>query len=465
MDFYVPPTNNILFPTGRRSIADETTMGSSFVGFPKTFLACCSLCSAMSTARAFHVFPSQSAVPYVPPPWCSLRLPPHGRLQLAHMPTPLYRIDLDHKQVFLDVSAFKGINASLYIKRDDCTGGVELGGNKIRKLEFLLADALHDPAGYDAVVTIGGLQSNHCRATAAAARMVGLEPHLILRTPEADKKDVGMVGNVLLDRMVGSHIYTCTPGEYGRVGSDALVQRLCAYLEQRNLCKKAYPIPVGGSNAVGSWGYLKAVEELLLQWYNPDNHQLTLDHVVFACGSGGTAAGIFVGMALSHHSRDGYMAKPMPRLHAIGVCDDPDYFYRTVAHIVDNMGFVLPGDIMTDSIQTTEDYVRAHMTVHQGKNLGYAQSTTDELEFITGFCRASGVALDPVYSGKALYHFWNNIILKDPESFRNQSVLFWHTGGALGLYDKADEMTSMELSSMCERLDIYGKGNGVDVSK
>jgi 1-aminocyclopropane-1-carboxylate deaminase/D-cysteine desulfhydrase-like pyridoxal-dependent ACC family enzyme len=99
---------------------------------------------------------------------------------------------------------------SFYIKRDDMTGGVDLGGNKIRKLEFLLADALAND--YNSVVTIGGEQSNHCRATAAAARMVGLEPHLILRTTR-DPSDLRYTGNILIDRMVGSKIYTCTPGE------------------------------------------------------------------------------------------------------------------------------------------------------------------------------------------------------------------------------------------------------------
>lgn len=131
------------------------------------------------------------------------------------------------------------------------TAGVELGGNKVRKLEFLLADALNK--NYDSVVTIGGEQSNHCRATAAACRMVGLHPHLILRTRRAnqveeDRKEgidsFGYIGNVLFDRLVGSKIYTCTPGEYGRVGSKELVERVCHDIESKTN-KKVYPIPVG----------------------------------------------------------------------------------------------------------------------------------------------------------------------------------------------------------------------------
>lgn len=114
------------------------------------------------------------------------------------------------------MSTFNDLDISVYIKRDDMTGGAELGGNKVRKLEFLLADAL--ARGCDSVVTIGGEQSNHCRATAAASRMIGLEPHLILRTKRANdvhekKQEFGFTGNILFDRMVGSTIYTCTPGE------------------------------------------------------------------------------------------------------------------------------------------------------------------------------------------------------------------------------------------------------------
>ena len=157
-----------------------------------------------SSAFSCHDTPNQ-AIPYDPPSWAQGVLrntPQHGRLLLANLPTPIYRMD-----------SFRGSEGlNFFIKRDDMTGGPELGGNKIRKLEFLLADALAND--YNSVVTIGGEQSNHCRATAAAARMVGLEPHLILRTERANQlSEFGYTGNILMDRMVGSTIYTCTPGE------------------------------------------------------------------------------------------------------------------------------------------------------------------------------------------------------------------------------------------------------------
>ena len=245
-----------------------------------------------STTRAFSEHPSHRT-PYHPPAWAEqvlTNVPPNGRLHIANLPTPVYKLSPTNATPNSLLQKLADLDISLWIKRDDYTGGVETGGNKIRKLEFLLADALAN--NYKSVLTIGGEQSNHCRATAAAARMVGLEPHLILRTARADDiqtgaADVGYTGNILFDRMVGSTIYTCTPGEYGRVGSVQLVNRVCAHLENTHEKGAPYPIPVGGSNALGTWGYINAVDELVTQWESFES-QPSLDHVVFACGSGGT---------------------------------------------------------------------------------------------------------------------------------------------------------------------------------
>jgi 1-aminocyclopropane-1-carboxylate deaminase/D-cysteine desulfhydrase-like pyridoxal-dependent ACC family enzyme len=177
-----------------------------------------------------------ASFPYQPPAWAEGKLtnvPTNGRLHLANLPTPIHLIgtkaDGGGKNSIL--SRLKELNIKLYIKRDDATGGAELGGNKIRKLEFLLADAL--AKGCDSVVTIGGEQSNHCRATAAASRMVGMSPHLILRTRRADSIDnktdeMGWNGNILFDRMVGSTIYTCTPGEVRRLVDASMHVRYCS---------------------------------------------------------------------------------------------------------------------------------------------------------------------------------------------------------------------------------------------
>mmetsp|Transcript_17266 Transcript_17266/g.25580 ORF Transcript_17266/g.25580 Transcript_17266/m.25580 type:complete len:465 (+) Transcript_17266:108-1502(+) len=404
--------------------------------------------------------------PYTPPAWASpLTNVPKKRLKLAHLPTPIQLIGSNRstrqrKNSSSILSRLKELNIKLYIKRDDATGGVELGGNKLRKLEFLLADALE--TGCDSVVTIGGEQSNHCRATAAAARMVGLSPNLILRTRRADKihektDELGFEGNILFDRMMGSTIYTCTPGEYGRVGSNKLVQHVCDYIATKD-GGKPYAIPVGGSNGVGSWGYINAVDELMNQMesmkQDSTSSDFNLDHVVFATGSGGTAAGISLGLSMAYGSLGPSATDTScPKLHAVGVCDNPAYFYDTMALIANEMGASLD--------KTTDQFIREAVTVHNGKGRGYALSTEDELDFILQFSLETGIALDPVYSGKALYHFVKQVVENDVESYRNKNVLFWHTGGALGIYEKGNDLLhKFSEVSPVKRVDVYGL-NGV----
>lgn len=435
---------------------------------------------------------------YEPPSWAKdqfQHFPTSGRLHLANLPTPLVKVNTKSSSRRPTTATqpsspsvlerLQDLDISLYIKRDDMTGGCETGGNKIRKLEFLLAEALEQK--YTSVVTIGGEQSNHCRATAGACRMVGLEPHLILRTARANtlqqqdsnnnadvtSSNIGYAGNILFDRMVASTIYTCTPGEYGRIGSTELVSRLCDHLNEQTQYGMAYPIPVGGSNALGTWGYIDAVDELLTQWNSVEGNPSspTLDHVVVACGSGGTAAGVSIGMALACTQQPG--GSP-PEVHAIGVCDSPNYFYEHIAKIAKEMG--LKTDGMTDAdgctITSLEDYIRQIITVHHGKGSGYAVSTPEELQFITDFAMETGIVLDPVYTGKALYHFFTKVLEggddKDLEKYRGKNILFWHTGGALGLFDKGNDLLStMDRISPTKRLDLYGKGmnHGVDISR
>ena len=288
--------------------------------------------------------------------------------------------------------------------------------------------------------------------------MIGLSPHLILRTRRANKVEnnednFGYVGNILFDRMVGATIHTCTPGEYGRVGSKALVEALCEDLESSCEKKqtKAYKIPVGGSNGLGTWGYIEAVEEFLHQ-LDADNGRI--DHVVFACGSGGSAAGIALGLSLAYHENRNMGV--LPRIHAVGVCDDPDYFYYTIASIATEMGLDLSSLLPTSEI-SMEDFVRDHMFVHQGKGLGYASSTAEELDFIVKFALETGIVLDPVYSGKAMYQFMKEM-QENPDSYRNSRIVFWHTGGSLGNYEKIESLTAtLESISPVERMNVYGR--------
>jgi D-cysteine desulfhydrase len=437
------------------------------------------LLSTMPASRSYVGHDLCKRFDYSVPSWAEqafTNLPSNGRLHLGNFPTPLYKLsrkDSTGEKMGRIMRRFAQLDISFYVKRDDMTGGIETGGNKIRKLEFLLADAL--AKGKISVVTIGGEQSNHCRATAGACRMVGLEPHLILRTNRADaiqteEDDIGHTGNILFDRMVGSTIYCCTPGEYGRIGSDQLVSCLAEYLENNDSQSKGavYRIPVGGSNGLGSFGYLNAVDELLAQWTEVDNPENpSLDHIVVACGSGGTACGISVGMALAHGAALGERVSSdkdstVPTVHAVGVCDTPDYFYKFVAKIADEMGLIHASDVSTETV------IRQHLIAHQGKGLGYALSTQEELDFVSDFAIETGIVLDPVYSGKALYHFFHTVMEENPDTYRGKNILFWHTGGALGLFEQGHSLRqTMSKIAPAKRLNVYGKGleYGVDISK
>jgi len=188
------------------SISTITSLAASKKSHIFSSICCLLTSSARALATTSTNRPFFTPVPYEAPSWSRNVLrsaPRHGRLHLANLPTPLYRIDYwsnDDDAVSLARRMVQSLDLKLYVKRDDATGAVELGGNKIRKLEFPLAECLME--GFDSVVTIGGEQSNHCRATAAAARMVGLQPHLILRSPRANKDDdLGLTGNLLSGRV------------------------------------------------------------------------------------------------------------------------------------------------------------------------------------------------------------------------------------------------------------------------
>ena len=329
------------------------------------------------------------ARPYVPPPWLPANAkPPAERLHLAHLPTPLHPWPLPCTDPGTEV----------FIKRDDCTG-CELSGNKVRKLEFLLAEALAQ--GADSVITVGGIQSNHCRATAAAARRVGLEPHIILRSDKPDA-DPGLVGNLMIDRMVGAHIHLVSPGEFA--GWDNVLA-LKAELEAAG--KKPFCFPSGGSNDIGTWGYVEAIAELQRQ---AQEAGLAFDRIYFACGSGGTAAGLALGVAWSGLGAAG------TELVGLGVDDTPEVFYNKLDGLYRALG--LP-----------EVRSRSLLRLEQCIGEGYAQSTSAELRFIVEVSRATGVVLDPVYSGKAALG-----MAADLQARPVKRVCFIHTGGLLGLY-------------------------------
>eukprot|EP01040_Poterioochromonas_malhamensis_P011061 gene11061-12056_t len=331
---------------------------------------------------------------------------PAFRVPLGRFPTPIQNFA---------IPGLEELGLSTFIKRDDLSS-FDLSGNKVRKLEFLMAEAIHN--NHDSVITIGGIQSNHCRATAVAARQLGFQPHLILRKAGGraaqEDEEIGLTGNLLFDRMVGSQIYTVTASTYAQIGSDNLCHMLEEQLKEQG--KNPYVIPVGGSNAIGLFGYIECIREIL------ETSQESYDHIVFACGSGGTVAGLAIGAKLSGISS---------KLHAVGVCDSPEYFYNHIEEVAKSIG------LNFDELGP----VTGWCNIYNGQGIGYARSTEDELKYLIEVAEKTGIIFDPVYSGKALYHFVKVIIKNNPEWFiKGQKVLFIHTGGVVGLYDKEKEL-------------------------
>ncbi len=323
---------------------------------------------------------------------------PPDRIPLALLPTPIHRLD----------RLSKAWNAEIWIKRDDLTGAA-LSGNKIRKLEFVLAEARR--RGLDAVVTCGGVQSNHCRATAIACRRLGLTPHLVLRTPDG-KAPAEVDGNLLLDRLAGAEITWITPDDYR--------ERRGTIMERIALEKNALVIPEGASDARGALGYVAAVAEIVKQV--ADGGLPAFEYIAHACGSGGTSAGLAIGNELSS-------AFMMPV--AFAVCDDEAYFRGVTKSIFD--GFRQFAKLESDPPLTIID---------RHKGIGYAQSTPEELAFLASVVREEGIVLDPVYSGKAFLGLKKE--LEAGGTFRKGGpILFLHTGGIYGLFPKRAEIAAV----------------------
>jgi D-cysteine desulfhydrase len=296
-----------------------------------------------------------------------------------------------------------------WLKRDDHTGS-ELMGNKVRKLEYLMAEAVAQNATH--VITCGGEQSNHARATAFAARQLGLESVVILRTDDPAKPPAA-TGNILLDKLVGAEIVW--------ISRPAWKQRNQLLAEQADRIRAAggtpYIIPEGGSNALGSWGYIRAMHELAedLKGIASPANPVT---VLYACGSGGTGAGLVTGAKLLNLAERGI------RVAGVNVCDDRAYFVDVIGRICGELEsrWQLGANVTADDIELVDGHV----------GLGYAKSRPEELATIRDLCRTDGVVLDPVYTGKA-FHGVVTELTKDPARF-GATVAFIHTGGMFGLF-------------------------------
>jgi D-cysteine desulfhydrase len=319
------------------------------------------------------------------------------RISLAHLPTPVKHLER--------LSAT--LNKDLYIKRDDHTG-IEVSGNKVRKLEFAVKEALGQKA--DVLITCGGLQSNHARATAAVARQLGIGCHLVLRgAPEGPDH-----GNLLLDQLLGVDITYMEPEDFNAHHMAKMQELKELYATQDKI---AYLLPIGASNAIGSFGYVAAYEEIMLQEIAMD---VTFDTIVCAVGSGGTYAGLVFGNLL--HGR-------RHKIVGIPICDDSAYFTPIIETIIEGCTAMIQTDqrFSSDDINLIDGYA----------GRGYALNTPVELSFIQSIARGEGILLDPVYTGKAFRGLVEEI--RKGTFDDSKCILFIHTGGLYGLFPKSAE--------------------------
>lgn len=324
------------------------------------------------------------------------------RVRLAFLPTPLEKAE--------GLTSLLG-GPNIFIKRDDCTG-LAFGGNKTRKLEFVMADALEKRA--DVVITIGGLQSNCARQTAAAAKKLGMEAILLLN----GKEPAEYQGNLLLDRILGCNIgftpYSDEDEQKEELGEETPITGEAAEEVKRN-GKIPYIVPLGMSTPLGNLGYITAIKELKEQLEKIDR---SADYIVSAVGSGGTQAGIELGLRLFGMKAKAYgisvsrHIKPKPQEIA-------DLCNRTV----DFLGLEGNLQFSPDEIAVNYDYV--------GK--GYAIPTEGCVAAIRTTAQVEGIFLDPVYTGKAMAGLID--LIKKGRFKKDDNVVFFHTGGNPAVFD------------------------------
>lgn len=312
------------------------------------------------------------------------------RQSLGFFPTPL--VELSRLSETLG-------GPTLFMKRDDQTG-LAMGGNKTRKLEYILGDALRQ--GCDTIITAGASQSNHCRQTAAAAAKLGLGCHLLLGGEKPDKPS----GNLLLDNLFGCHIHWT--GEH-RKGED-----LPAIFEQlKTAGKQPYVVPYGGSNELGALAFAEATRELVEQ-----SGEQTFTHLIFASSSGGTQAGLMLGKKLYNQPYE-----------VLGISIDKDEmddrpFDQHVLSLVNRTARL----IGLNHVFSDQEFVLN--PDYTGK--GYGVIGDLEKEAISLTARTEGILLDPVYSGRAMGGLIH--MIRSGEIGRNDRILFWHTGGTPALF-------------------------------
>ena len=320
------------------------------------------------------------------------------KLALAQTPTPFYL----HERLSAELAGPR-----IWVKRDDLTGSAT-SGNKIRKLEYLLADALAQ--GCDTVITSGGVQSNHCRAVAILGAQLGLKVHLLLRSDTEPQP----VGNLLLDKLAGATISHYNVREFKRL--DSLFQQWSEHYQQQG--RVPYSIPTGGSNGIGLWGYASVAEELAEDFAR---HNLEPEAIVHATGSGGTQAGLMLGC---------YLQGIGSVVRGYAVCDNADYFAHKINADLREWKELYGSDIAVESLvaDTCDDYIGP----------GYGQAGPEIFDLIKRIAALEGILLDPVYTGKAFFGLVEDI--KKGRYSSDGDIVFIHTGGLFVLFAQHQQL-------------------------
>jgi D-cysteine desulfhydrase len=311
-----------------------------------------------------------------------------GRISLANIPTPL--------------SSYSFNGCKFLMKRDDLTG-LELSGNKVRKLEYILARAIKEKTTL--IYTCGGEQSNHSRATATSARSVGLKVKLFLWGREKSNPE----GNLFIDKFLGAEIKYLTRRMYDNVNAIMAAEKK----KDERKKEKVFIVPEGGSSSLGIWGYINFIDEL--------SRQINLNKlkgILTACGSGGTTAGFLVGAALK-----GIKLK----IYAVNVIYGKDVMKERILSLANECikDYKLGCLVDESSLDILDGFSRE----------GYKKIDKKKVEIIRSFAESSGIMLDPAYTGKAFFAY-NDMFLNGNKS---SDVLFVHTGGFFGIFSKRKE--------------------------
>ena len=310
---------------------------------------------------------------------------------LSLVPTPCHRLDFLSEKYGLE----------LYCKRDDMTG-FGFGGNKSRKLEFLISEAMHHDC--DTLITSGGIQSNFCRLTAAAGAVTDMSVHLVL----GGKQPAEATGNVLLDKILGATLHYVDSSDF--IDYEAESDRIADDLEGSG--KKVFRIPVGGSVPIGALGYVAAFVEIMK---DQERLNLSFDHIIHASGSGGTQTGLVVGKEMT-----GWPGK----ISGISVSGDKKSLEEKVFKLAYETSSLLGGKVKRESVIVDDGFIGE----------GYAIPTPGCQKAVELFARREGIFLDYVYTGKAA-----NALLDWLESgeLTGQKVLFMHTGGQVEIFARS----------------------------